>query len=361
MADYYETLGVSKEASKEDIKKAYKKLAKKYHPDLNKGEGSEKFKEVSEAYSVLSDEGKRANYDRFGTADNQYSQGFGGFGGQGFSGFSDIFESFFDLGGRSSRPQRGRDLRYEMEISFLESCFGIKKNIKVNKLDRCKGCEGFGGTGEKTCEDCNGQGRVQKKYRTPFGAIAQTHTCSACSGKGKTVKDVCEVCSGKGRVQSTKTLEVKVPAGIQDGQSLRLTGEGEAGSPGARNGDLFVEIFVTPHDIFVRKGDDILLEFPISFSQAALGDKVDVPTIRENVTMKIPSGTQPGTVMKLKEEGVENVNGYGKGDQLVRIKVKTPNKLSSKQKKLFQDLAKENKEKLKIEKGFFEKLREGFN
>ncbi len=358
MSDYYETLGVKKDATKEEIKKAYKKLAKKYHPDLNKGKSEDKFKEINEAYAALSDDQKRANYDRFGTADNQYSQGFGGFN-QGFGGFSDIFESFFDMGGRR-RARRGRDLRYEMEVTFHESCFGIKKKIKVSKLDRCEKCEGFGGTGEKSCESCNGQGRVQKNYRTPFGSISQSHTCSACSGSGKTVKEVCDECSGKGRVQKTKTIEVKVPAGIKDGQSLRLSGEGEAGSPGARSGDLFVEIFVTPHEIFERKGDDILLEFPISFSQAALGDKVEVPTIRDKVNMKIPAGTQSGTIMKLKEEGVKNVNGYGTGDQLVRVKVKTPKKLSAKQKKLFEDLAKENKEKLKIEKGFFEKLKEGF-
>jgi len=357
MADYYDILGVGKDASKEDIKKAYKTLAKKYHPDLNQGnkESEKKFKELNEAYAALSDDSKRSNYDRYGSTGEQYSQGFTGAEG---ADFSDLFGSFFDLGGR--RSGRGRDLKYEMELSFMEACFGVSKQINVTKLDRCDACEGMGGTGEQTCTGCKGSGRMQKSYRTPFGVFAQSSTCSQCMGMGKTVKHTCKECSGQGRVKNSRKMTVKVPAGVHDGSTLRMTGEGEAGEFGNRSGDLFVEIFVTPHDIFARKEDDIFIEFPVSFSQAALGDSVTVPTIRGEVKMKIPSGTQSGTVLRLKGEGVDNVSGHGTGDQLVRVQVKTPSKISAKQKKLLEELAEENKEKLSVEKGWFEKFKEDF-
>jgi molecular chaperone DnaJ len=352
MADYYDTLGVKKSATKEEIKKAYKKLAKKHHPDLNKGdpESEKKFKEINEAYASLSDDSKRSNYDRFGSTDNQHSQGFGGHGGGGFGGFSDIFESFFggQGGGRRGR-RRGRDLKAELEISFKEAAFGCTKNIKVTRLETPKGVD----SDEKTCSDCNGAGQVKKTFRTPFGMVSQAGICSACGGVGKTFTDH--------RERKTSTISVKVPVGVEDGMTLRLSGEGESGEPRAGDGDLFVELFVTPHDLFERKGDNIYLEVPISFSQAALGDKIEVPTLREEVEMKIPSGIQSGTLLRLKGEGVENLHGRGKGDQLVRILVKTPSKLSKKQKALFENLANENKEKLKIQKGFFEKIKEGFD
>lgn len=364
MTDYYETLGVAKGASKEEIKKAYKKLAKKYHPDLNKDnpESTEKFKKINEAYSVLSDDNKKSNYDRFGSAGNQqYSHGFEGF--QGGGGFEDIFESFFGGGGFSprSRKRRGGDLKVELDLTFKEAVFGTSKKIKVTRLEKCDTCDGLGGSGETTCSVCKGSGRVRKSYRTPFGMFAQTAACHNCGGMGKEIKEPCDDCSGTGRVKNTTTITVKVPAGVNDGTTLRLSGEGNAGEYGATPGDLFVELFVSPDDIFERKGDDIYLEFPISFSQAALGDSVEVPTIRGKVKMKIPAGTQSGTMMRLKKEGVDNIQGYGTGDQFVRIQVKTPTKLNSKSKKLLQDLAKENKEKLKIEKGFFEKLKEGLS
>ena len=361
MADYYNTLGVHKTASSEDIKKAYKTLAKKYHPDLNPGnkEAEHKFKEINEAYSVLNDEGKKSNYDRYGTADQQqgYSQGFG----QGFEGFEqadfgDLFGSFF--GGGNAR--KGRDLKFELELTFLEACFGCDKQISVTKLDRCESCDGLGGSGEQKCATCKGQGRVQRTMRTPFGTFAQATTCPECLGRGKTLKNLCKECKGQARIKNTKKVTVKVPAGVIEGNNLRLQGEGEAGAPGQRSGDLFVEIYVTPHDIFARKEDDIYLEFPISFSQAALGDTVTVPTIRGEVKMKVPQGTQSGTMLRLKEEGVENVNGHGTGDQMVRIQVKTPQKISAKQKELLEKLAHENKEKLSVEKGWFEKFKEDF-
>ena len=362
MTDYYETLGVTKNASKDEIKKAYKKLAKKYHPDLNKDnpKATDKFKKINEAYSVLNDDNKKSNYDRFGSTDNQqHAHGFEGFQG---AGFEDIFGSFFG-GGFSprSRNRRGGDLKVELDLTFKEAVFGTSKKIKITRLERCETCDGVGGTGETTCSTCKGSGRVRRSYRTPFGMFAQTSTCQHCGGMGKEIKNPCNDCNGTGRLKNTRTITVKVPQGVNDGTTLRLSGEGNAGEYGATAGDLFVELFVAPDDIFERKGDDIYLEYPISFSQAALGDSVEIPTVRGKVKMKIPAGTQSGTMMRLKKEGVENIQGYGIGDQFVRLQIKTPTKLNAKSKKLLKDLAKENKEKLKIEKGFFEKLKEGLS
>ncbi|MBL7051887.1 MAG: molecular chaperone DnaJ [Nanoarchaeota archaeon] len=365
MTDYYKTLGIGKNATKEEIKKAYKKLAKKYHPDLNKNDAksSEKFKEINEAYSALSDETKRSNYDRFGSAGaQQHSHGFEGFQSRDFGDISDIFDSVFGFGGQRSRKVRrkGQSLKVELELSFKEAVFGIEKKIKVSRYESCDTCEGLGGKGEVKCATCKGVGHQRKNFRTPFGVFAQTATCNTCGGTGNVLKHTCKDCKGNCKVKNTSSITVKVPAGISDGQTLRLSGEGEAGNHGGPSGDLFVEVYVTPDEMFERKGDDIHLDYPISFSQAALGDTVQVPTIRGKVKMKIPAGTQSSTLMKLKEEGVDNVNGYGKGDQIVRICVKTPTKLSANMKKLLKDFAKENKEKLKIEKGFFEKIKDGF-
>ena len=359
--DYYETLGVEKNASKEEIKKAYKTLAKKYHPDLNPGnkEAEQKFKELNEAYSALNDDSKRENYDRYGSAET--NNNFQGFNGQNFQGFEDVFENFFDLGGRRGRGRnRGRDIKYEMEITFLEACFGVNKEINISKLDKCEKCKGLGGEGEENCKKCKGTGRIQKTFRTPFGVFAQTTMCDLCRGQGKTIKHICKECKGYGRVKNNKKITVKIPAGVFEGSTLRLTGEGEAGEVGARNGDLFVQIFVTSHEMFIRKEDDILVEVPISFSQAALGDSVKVPTIRGEVNLKVPAGIQSGTMLRLKGEGVENIHGHGVGDQLVRVQVRTPAKLSAKQKKLLEELSKESDEKLKIDKNWFEKFREDY-
>ncbi|MFH1971957.1 MAG: molecular chaperone DnaJ [archaeon] len=355
--DYYEILGVKKGCSKEEIKSAYKKLAKQYHPDLNKDNpNAEKmFKEVSEAYSALSDDNKRNNYDRFGNTGEQFT----GFNqGQGFENFDfgDIFESFFSFGGRKQR-RRGANLKTEIELTFKEAVFGTTKEIKITKYENCDECNGKGGKGTIKCPDCGGSGRVSKSYRTPFGTFAQTSTCQKCEGQGETVKDTCKKCNGAGKEKITKNVKIKVPAGVDDGNTLRISGEGEPGEIG--HGDLFVEIFVTPDELFERQGSDIFLELPITFSQAALGDEVKVPTIRDKVKMKIPPGTQSGTIMRLRGEGVEDVHG-NTGDQHIRIQVVTPKKVNKNQKDLFKRLAKENKEELKIKKGFFERLKDSF-
>ena len=247
-----------------------------------------------------------------------------------------------------------------MEIDFLEACFGCSKEINVSKYEKCDTCSGLGGSGEEICSTCKGSGIIQKSFRTPFGVFAQKAPCSSCRGLGRKIKNTCKECKGVGRIKKARKMNVKIPAGVFDGSTLKLSGEGEAGEFGRRSGDLYVEIYVKPHEIFARKEDDIYLEFPISISQAALGDVVKIPTIRGEVKMTVPSGIQSGTVMKLKEEGVDNVNGYSRGDQLVKIQVKTPQKLSAKQKKLLEEFALENKEKLKVDKNWFEKFKEDY-
>lgn len=353
--DYYETLGVSRNASQEEIKKAYKTLAKKYHPDLNKEAGStEKFKTVNEAFAILGDETRRSNYDRFGTAEN--FQGFQG-GFEGFN-FDSIFEDFFGesiFGGRR-RKRRGVDLRYEMELDFEEAAFGTKKDIELTRLANCEDCEGTGaenGSFEE-CGECNGKGQRRNSIRTPFGVISQTTTCSTCGGTGQIPEKECKSCGGEGRRKNRKTVTVKIPAGVDNGSTLRVTGEGEAGEAG--NGDLYVEIYVKPHKFFEREGNDILLTVPISFMQAALGADVEVPTLHGNVNMKIPSGTQSHTILKLSGKGMEDVHTGRKGDQKVRVIIKTPTTLTRKQKEILQQL----EEDMKLDKDFFTRFKEKF-
>jgi molecular chaperone DnaJ len=347
--DYYEILGLEKTASKDEIKKAYRKLSKKYHPDLNKEPGAEeKFKEIAEAYEVLSDDQKRARYDQFGHQDP--NQGFGGFSGfgstEGFGGFEDIFSSFFGGGSRTRRdpnaPRKGDDLQYRMTISFEEAVFGKEKEIEIPREETCDTCHGTGakpGTSKETCSYCNGTGQISETVNTPFGQIVNRRTCSHCQGTGQMIKEKCSTCHGSGTVKKRKKIKVNIPAGVDDGQQLRVSGQGEAGVNGGPAGDLYIVFHVRASDKFERDGDDIYLELPITFAQAALGDEIEVPTIYGKVKMKIPAGTQSGDRFRLKDKGVKNVHGYGNGDQHVIVKIKTPKKLTEKQKELLREFA----------------------
>ncbi len=371
--DYYKTLGVGKDASKEEIKKAYKKLAKKYHPDLNKDspDSESKFKEVNEAASILGDEQKRAQYDRYGSDAFKGGNGGPGAGGFDFSGmgggsaggfdFDDIFDTFFGGGGRRSRSnsggvRRGSDLRADISLTLEEAAFGIKKRVRLNKKQKCSKCDGHGGTGVETCTTCHGGGRVTQAKRTPFGVFQTTATCPGCQGSGQTISDICEQCEGSGTRDEEKKIDVDIPEGIEDSQRIRLTGEGDAGYRGGPNGDLYVVVSVKHHKFFERDGNDVVLETPISFIQAALGDTIEVPTLQGKVTLKIPTGTQTNTVFKMKGKGIPYLHAYGQGDQLVHVVIQTPEKLNSKQKKAFNALAKELGEEVHPQKSFFKKL-----
>ncbi len=345
--DYYEVLGVSNSASKDEIKKAYRKLSKKFHPDINKEPGAdEKFKEVKEAYEVLSDDQKRAQYDQFGHVDP--NQGFGGgadFGG-GFGGFEDIFNSFFGGGGGRRRdpnaPRQGADLQYTMTLKFEEAVFGKETDIEIPREEECDTCDGTGakpGTKVETCKHCHGSGQMSVEQNTPFGRIVNRRVCHYCNGTGKEIKEKCPTCSGTGKVTRRNKIHVKIPAGVDDGQQLRVAGKGEAGINGGPPGDLYIVFHIRSHEFFERDGDDIYCEMPITFVQASLGDEVEVPTLHGKVKLKVPAGTQTGTKFRLKGKGVPNVRGYGIGDQHVHVRIVTPTKLSEKQKQLLRDFA----------------------
>ncbi len=368
--DYYDVLGLKKGASVDEVKKAYKELAKKYHPDLNKEAGAEeKFKEILEAYQVLSDPQKKQNYDQFGHAAEGFQgfRGFRGFGARGFDfDFSDIFESF---GGSSfgdlfkeafgqgrTGPRQGSNLRVDLSISFEEAAFGTEKTVQVERIEECEKCRGIGGQGEEECSQCGGNGIIRNTRRTPFGMFTTQTSCGKCSGTGRTIKNVCRKCRGKGRVRERRTIKVKIPAGINNGNHLRLSGEGNAGLNGGKAGDLFVVVFVEEHEIFKRDGADIFAEVPISFAEAALGTKLDVPTLKGEATIKVPAGTQTGTIFRLRGKGVKELQGSGFGDEYVKVIVQTPSKLSKKQRELLEEIAKE--EKLKKERSsFFDRFR----
>lgn len=350
--DYYEILGVSKDASSEDIKKAYKKLAKKYHPDLNKDASAEgKFKEISEAAAVLGDPQKRQQYDQFGKADfgpggfdfrsasggfdfgSIFEEIFAGFGGQGF----DIFG-----GGRGRRagPRRGRDFLYDVEITLEEAAFGTKTQVEIDSYVECKQCHGSGAKRKSdivTCPDCNGSGTVRHTQRTPFGMFATQSTCRKCGGLGEFIETPCPECSGEGRVEKEIQFEVKIPAGVDNGTRLRVSGKGEAGEKGASHGDLYVNIHVKKHKYFERRGNDIYVHVPIPFVTAALGGEVEVPTLKGNVTIKIPSGTQGGKTFRLKGKGIPDLHGYSSGDENVIVQIDVPKKISKKQKELLEE------------------------
>ena len=375
--DYYEVLGVSKNASEDEIKRAYKKLARKYHPDMNPGdkEAEEKFKEVNEANEVLSNPEKKAKYDQFGFAgvDPSYggSAGAGGFGGFDMGDLGDLFGSFFGGGfggGRSQRrnaPQRGESIRQTVILSFEEAAFGCEKEISVNRIESCDECGGTGaakGTSAETCPNCRGTGSVTQTQRTPLGVFQTQTACPNCRGTGKIIKKPCAKCGGAGRVRKTRKFKVNIPAGIDEGQSIQQRGQGNAGVNGGPAGDLFVTVSIRPHPIFTREGQDVYVEIPISFAQAALGDTLQVPTIDGRVEYKVPEGTQTGTVFRMKGKGIQNVSGRGRGDQYVRVNIEVPKNLSEKQKKLLREFEEsatdENQSK---RKGFWDKVKDAFS
>ena len=366
--DYYEVLGISKGASDDEIKKAYRKAAMKYHPDKfsnaseqEKKDAEEKFKEVNEAYQVLSDSQKKAQYDQFGHAAFEqgaggFGGGFGGFGGAG--GFEDIFSSFFGGGGagfggfggssRRSYVEPGRDLRYQMEITLEEAASGVEKTIKYKRNGKCSSCNGTGaesGSSMKTCPKCNGRGYVEVTQRTILGNMVSHTECSECHGKGQVPEKKCRACGGTGITKETIEKKIKIPAGIEDGQKLRLEGMGEASENGGPNGDLYVVIRVKDHPIFERRGMDIYCEVPIKFTTAALGGEVEVPTLKGKKNMKIPSGTQTGKMFRMRGEGIQSLRGSMVGDEIIQVVVETPIDLNEKQQELLRAFEESLKEK----------------
>lgn len=379
--DYYEILGVCREATKDEIKQAYRKLAKTHHPDVNRDnikESEEKFKEISEAYAVLCDDQKRARYDRFGHAglggysaqdifsgidfgdilkDIGFDFGFGG------GGFSSIFDTFF--GGSGSRyssrgpsPSRGSDLRYDLNITLEDVAFGLETEVEIARTVSCEVCEGSGqkpGTKKEICPTCQGNGHIKAVRRTPFGQLSSITTCNTCHGSGDIIKHHCKECEGTGKIKKTVEIDVKVPKGVDDETRLRISGMGNAGYMGGPPGDLYVVLHVKPHDLFERYGNDIICEVPISITQAALGGDIEVTTLDGIDNLRIPSGTQTDTVFKLKGKGIPEIRGFGRGDQHVRVRVVTPTNLNEKQKHLLREFAKASGEQSN-HKTFFGKI-----
>lgn len=381
--DYYEILGVSKSATDDELKRAYRKLAKKYHPDAQHDEASKKnaeakFKEINEAYSVLSDSNKRAQYDRFGSNFEQAGfgggYGQGGFGGFDFSGFSggmgvdidldDILGSVFGGGfggfgntARKSGPAKGADLRYNMNISFEEAAFGTKKNINISRHETCDTCHGSGakpGSKISTCDKCGGRGKVQVTQNTIMGSFSTVKVCDKCNGEGKVIETPCEKCNKKGVVKKVKKIEINIPAGIDNGQAISLRGEGDCGRKGGPSGDLFVVVNVAPHKIFTRRGFDILENIKVPFSKMVLGGSIKVPTLEDEVEFDIPDGTQPGTTFKLKDKGIQNIHGRGRGNLEFTVNVDIPKKLTDEQRRILTEFAETFGDEVNTKKkGFF--------
>ncbi len=373
--DFYEVMGVPKNATDDEIKKAYRKLAKKYHPDLNPGDktAEAKFKEVNEAYEVLSDKDKKARYDQFGHAGVDPNFGGGAGGGSPFAGdidLGDIFNSFFGGFGGGARtanpnaPRRGGDTEAVVNISFEEAAKGCQKNVSYERIESCPDCNGSGaqkGTSAKTCANCNGTGQVHINQRTPFGVVQTARTCDRCGGTGKVIESPCRTCGGSGKVRKQKSIEINVPAGIDNEQILNVSAQGNAGTNGGPSGDLHVYVNVRPHPIFERRGNDVWCEMPITFTQAALGAEVVVPTIDGRVSYTVHEGTQPGDVFKLKSKGIPRLGGRGRGDQFVRVTIEVPKNLSEKQKTILQEFDSVAEEKnYQKRKTFFDKIKNMF-
>jgi molecular chaperone DnaJ len=374
--DLYSTLGVSKTATPEEIKKAYRRLAHEHHPDKGNGD-SIKFKQINEAYQVLSDPNKRAQYDRFGSTYQDMGTGRGGFDpnnfdfgdfaqGFGFGGqqqdFGDAFDIFSDIFGGSARRgsrTRGIDLEMDLTLAFEDAVFGVEKELVIEKKDRCVRCTGSGaepGSKVSTCPKCHGTGQIRTTRRTILGTMAAVTTCDSCSGTGKVPDIACKECSGSGQLRQTKKIKVKIPAGVDDGSRVRITGEGEVGYRGSSNGDLYLRLHVKPHPTLKREVENIFSEIPVSFYQAALGTSVDVLTLDGQVKLKVPAGTQSGKVFRLKGKGVPIVNGSSRGDHFVTVRVVTPAKLTKKEKELFKKLAEEKGESVEVDDGFWSKF-----
>ena len=372
--DYYEVLGVSRGASEDEIKKAYKKMARKYHPDLNPGDktAEEKFTEVNEAYEVLSDADKKARYDQYGHAGVDPNFGAGGFGG-GFDGsfdfgdLGDIFGSFFGGGfggGRRTNPnapQRGESIRMSIAISFEEAAFGCEKAVTVERYETCDTCHGNGcapGTSPEVCPDCHGTGTVQVRRQTPMGVFATSSPCPKCGGKGRIIHQPCKDCRGSGMVRKKKTIQASIPAGIDNGQTISIRGQGNAGKNGGPAGDLLITITVRPHELFRREGTSVLCEAPITFTQAVLGAELEIPTIDGKVKYTLPEGTQSGTTFRLKGKGIPSINGRGRGDQYVTVYIETPKNLNKEQKEALKKFAETMGESnYEEQKKFFKKFK----
>jgi len=365
--DYYEILGVSRDASEDEIKKAFRRLAKQYHPDANQGntESEEKFKEIGEAYQVLTDPEKRQLYDRYGHHPPQ--GGFGDF--TGFGGFADIFEEFFGMGSRSAQrrgPQPGSHLKYNLTIAFEEAVFGAEKELDIPRLEICPKCKGNGaepGTSPVKCPQCQGTGEVRRVQQSIFGSFVNVGACPRCGGEGEVILAPCSTCKGNKRVQNTRKIKVSIPAGVDDGTQIRLAGEGEAGTRGGPSGNLYIVVSVKPHSMFRREGTDLLLDLPINMAQAALGDEIQVPILPEGeIQFTIPPGTQHGKYFRIKEQGVPHLRRNGRGDLIVTVQIVVPTKLNDTQKNLLREFAKTlDKEPTgSRDKGVFGKVKDAF-
>jgi len=373
--DYYEVLGVSKGASADELKKAYRKIALKNHPDRNPGDSAaeSRFKEATEAYEVLGDQGKRTRYDQYGHAAEGMGQGGSPFGGSGFGGssgssgfgdiFGDIFEEFLGGGGQRggrSRGERGSDLQYNMELSFEESAFGCSKEIDIPRMENCGTCNGSGAKSDKdieVCKSCEGTG--QRRIQQGFFTVAAT--CDRCRGTGKQIKRACSSCRGQGRIRKTRRMSINIPAGVDEGSRIKLSGEGEHGSNGGPTGDLYVRVYIKPHSVFTRQDDNLYCEIPISFAHSALGTELEVPTLEGKVRLKIPAGTQSHKSFRLRNQGIAHLRGGGRGDLYVKVLIETPTKLTQRQRELLEEFEEiSDRESHPLQDRFFEKIKNLF-